>query len=354
MNAVMSGQELLKQCENLNILYVEDNENTRISTEVILNDLFKEVYIAKDGIEGLEKFKNNNIDIVITDIKMPQMNGLEMSQKIKTISSHTPVLIFSAHNEINFFSDSIKIGIDGYLLKPLDFTQFTLTLFKVINHINLRKENLDYKNNLEKKVQEQLEELREKDNILFQQTKMAAMGEMMDAIAHQWKQPLSSISMKSDFLGELISENQEVTIDDIKDCSHMVSESISHLVHTIDEFRKFFRPNYNLILVNIKDTLESVSLLLKDELVKKQIKLNIIADESLFIRANENDIKHLFINLINNAKDEMINSNIEEEKRVIKINCIQNGSFVDLTVEDNGKGINESIIDSTLYSECKS
>jgi len=335
--------ELIKYSKELKLLYVEDNKDTRESTLLILENFFSDITIAVDGVDGLEKFKSNDIEIVITDINMPNMNGLEMSKKIKDINLDVPIFVFSAHNEAGFFMDAIKIGVEGYLIKPFNMEQFMQSLSKCITNLNLKKENLEYKNNLEEKVNIQVEELRHKDNLLVQNSKMAAMGEMIDAIAHQWKQPLGVIKLQSEIIDyELDVEN--IDKEYLMKSTNSIKRQIDHLTDTIDEFRSFFRPNTNIIDINLKTLFNSISILLHDELLKFNVDIDIKCDETISIKANENEIKHLLINLINNGKDEMVKSEVEPMQRVINIGCESIQNDIVIKVKDSGKGVPEDII----------
>lgn len=131
--------EIISATKELKLLYVEDNKEARNSTLNILHEFFDDIVIGIDGEDGLKKFQENHIDLIITDINMPKMNGLEMLKKIKMLSENTVSLVFSAYNEANFFVDSIKIGVEGYLLKPIDFDQFLSILNKVTQKIRALK-----------------------------------------------------------------------------------------------------------------------------------------------------------------------------------------------------------------------
>ena len=131
--------EIISATKELKLLYVEDNKEARNSTLNILHEFFDDIVIGIDGEDGLKKFQENHIDLIITDINMPKMNGLEMLKKIKMLSENTVSLVFSAYNEANFFVDSIKIGVEGYLLKPIDFNQFLSILNKVTQKIRALK-----------------------------------------------------------------------------------------------------------------------------------------------------------------------------------------------------------------------
>lgn len=102
------------------LLYVEDDAMTREIMQEILQEYFLEVIIAENGKDGLQKFKNNQVDIIFTDISMPQMDGIEMVQEIRKINDDIPIVILSAFNEVKYLFNSIKLSVCDYLLKPLN------------------------------------------------------------------------------------------------------------------------------------------------------------------------------------------------------------------------------------------
>lgn len=152
-------QELMKTSQNMNVLYAEDDESARNSMLLVLEDIFPNIITAIDGEDGLSKFQTESIDLVLTDINMPKMNGIEMITHIREVSKEIPILVLSASNEADNFTKTIKLGIDGYLLKPVDMPQLIEVLSKTIAKVNLKNENEAYKNHLEEKVQERTEQL---------------------------------------------------------------------------------------------------------------------------------------------------------------------------------------------------
>ncbi len=335
-------KELMEFAKNLKLLYVEDDESSRLQTLDILKIFFKDIIVAKDGKEGIEKFDNNKIDFVITDINMPKVNGLKFTEHIRDKDKDIPVFILSAHSDTGFFLDSISLGVDGYILKPIESTQFIDQVRKKVQKLYLQQQLKEYHQNLEMKVKEQVEQLREKDKILIQQSKLATMGEMMDIIAHQWKQPINIISMNSSLVKEFFEGGIEVDKELIDTCYEKVSSQIKHLVSTLDDFRAFFRPNEKTEKVNLKTLLEKVQLLIHDDIIKNNINLEIDVDEAVILEVNQSEIKHIFINLINNARDAFNQKGIKE--RLVTVSSrIDNGTLI-VSVQDNAGGIPENII----------
>lgn len=146
--------ELQKATSSMNILYVEDDLEVQNNTKMIFEDLFKKVDVACDGIEGLAMYKKHDYDIVITDINMPKMNGIELVEEIKKINIQQAIIIVSAHNETEFFINGIEKGIDGYILKPINYDQLFDILYKVTLIVKNQKENIIYKESMEILVKE--------------------------------------------------------------------------------------------------------------------------------------------------------------------------------------------------------
>lgn len=103
------------------VLYVEDDEYIVEIMKDILESFFDEVYVAYDGEEGLELYKEKNPDIVLSDILMPKMNGLELAEKILEIKKEQKIILITADNENNYQEKAKKLGVYGYLNKPIDF-----------------------------------------------------------------------------------------------------------------------------------------------------------------------------------------------------------------------------------------
>jgi len=122
--------------KTLTILYAEDDETIRKSMEKILKKVFKDVISCVDGKEGIENYLlyTNEMDIVfdaiVTDIRMPNMDGLQMAAEIRKLNSDIPIIMTTAHGESSYMLEAIKIGVSGYILKPIDAKELILTIQK--------------------------------------------------------------------------------------------------------------------------------------------------------------------------------------------------------------------------------
>ena len=180
-----------------------------------------------------------------------------------------------------------------------------------------------------------------KDKIIEQQSRLAAMGEMIDAVAHQWKQPLNAISMLVELL-KIDFNAHEVDSKYVDDLEKTVQLQVNHMVNTLAEFRNFLRPSTKDESFYIHTILSNVLVLMKDELISQNIHLHTNFDHEIAIYGNKNEFKHLFINLINNSIDAFNEKNIQ--KKEIFVKCYGEETSVYLEVEDNAGGIPEYII----------
>lgn len=120
--------------DSLRILYVEDDLSTQEEVAFFLTPLVKELYLASDGQQGLEMFKRHTPDLIITDIQMPILNGLEMIKEIRMINPKIPIFVTTAYNETNYLLSAINSGVNRYILKPINFKTLLETMNEFFSH----------------------------------------------------------------------------------------------------------------------------------------------------------------------------------------------------------------------------
>jgi len=147
---------MLEYTKDLDVLYVEDDIELLKNTKELFENYFKSVTTATNGLDGIEKYSeyekehNSYFDIVITDINMPKMNGLDMSSEILSRNSMQSIIIITAYNEMDFLTKALELGADGFLSKPIDNTQLAKVMYKaskaisdhkfVDSHLNMMEE----------------------------------------------------------------------------------------------------------------------------------------------------------------------------------------------------------------------
>lgn len=155
-------KQLKAMADSCSVLYVEDDPEIAAQMQEFLSNLFPVIVYAKNGKEGLEKYKLGSFDLVIADILMPEMDGLTMSRGIRELNSEQDLVIMSAHSEMKYLIEAINIGVEGYILKPADYRHLIGELARVMRRTVAKKENKKYQQELEDMVEEKTRALKER------------------------------------------------------------------------------------------------------------------------------------------------------------------------------------------------
>ncbi|MBC8236847.1 MAG: EAL domain-containing protein [Helicobacteraceae bacterium] len=155
----MQLRKLIQTTKTFKLLYVEDDELSRLSVVELLGNFFDDVTVAIDGEDGLNKFKEKNFDIILSDINMPKLNGVDMLHEIRKFDKNVTALFLSAHNDNEYLAEGIRLSVDSFIVKPLSVDSLRLALSKVSEKILLKRENLNYRLDLENKIKEKTKEL---------------------------------------------------------------------------------------------------------------------------------------------------------------------------------------------------
>ena len=150
--------------KSLRVLLVEDNDAARQAMADLLNNFFDNITTAEDGVVGLKKFKSNDFDLIVTDINMPNINGLEMIKEIRKQNATIPIIILTAFQEPKYLLESIKYSIDAYIVKPINLEELQKTINKISETLHSFKKNKDYEKHLETLVSLKTQELQELSN----------------------------------------------------------------------------------------------------------------------------------------------------------------------------------------------
>jgi signal transduction histidine kinase len=310
------------------ILYVEDEEDARVQTAKALERYAKKLYVANDGEEGLALYKKYKPDIVITDIIMPNINGIEMSKEIKKIDEHQPIIIISAHCENSYLFDAISLQLNGYILKPIDKNILKNKVLEIIRN-------------------KQLEiELKVKNDLLNHSQKMASMSELIENISHHWRQPLSVISTGAGTIQMKIGFDI-INNDEITSICDTINNNAQYLSNTIEEFRNYIKDDMKLKTINIKQTIDKFLILVNSTIIKNNLNIILDIQENINIKSCQNNLIQCFINIFNNSVDAFINKKDGDANRYIFISTIiKQNDKITITIKDNATGIDNSIVNT--------
>jgi signal transduction histidine kinase/CheY-like chemotaxis protein len=262
------------------------------------------------------------------------------------------------NNQVNYKIESVIKTLAGkirnvsihWLTIPNVEEDLSMTLFSIIDITDLKlivQELESLKNNLERQVSEEIEKRQKQQQILIQQSKLAAMGEMIGAIAHQWRQPLNTVAL---MIQELKSSYHYGELDD-DTVELIVGESMKQVLHmskTIDDFRNFFKPAQEKSSFNVIESVNEALSMVFYPLTQLSIsiKTDFNMQDKLEIQGYQNEFKQVLINIIMNAKDAIERRRAKEENLSgeIQLTIVQTYCYIILTIQDNGGGIDESII----------
>lgn len=182
------------------------------------------------------------------------------------------------------------------------------------------------------------------ERFLLQQSRTAAVGEMIGNIAHQWRQPLSAISSISSGFNLLLESNIPVSKEELIDGFKNISAQTNYLSKTIDDFRSFYIGNQvDVKWFELASTIEKVKGLTKDNFGSKFIEFEYTIEPGIWLCKNENLLLQALINIFNNAKDILVDR--LEKKRYFELNGYTKGDTLYIVMKDNGGGINSQVID---------
>jgi signal transduction histidine kinase len=445
----------MDRLSQITLLYVEDDELIREELAETLEFDVKELYIAENGIEGLKKFRQFMPDIVISDVKMPKMNGLDMAREIRKISPNTPIIITTAFSDSEYLMKAIEIGINRYVTKPIDIDKLysaidelaTILLhkrekqkqeeylryildfnpsfiliankkkieyinqtflnflgFNSFEHFTNEVEKVDYlienikdidgniypkkdwiervicnyeiqhiiyfKHSIKKPfivLQNSFSDLnrnillfsditslelnrlslnneilklktdnQKKLELLKIQSKQALMGEMIGAIAHQWKQPLSILSIS------MQSAQETYEKDEIDNCVDIGLKQVEYMSKTVDDFRNFLSPSKEMKKFFLAHSIDNILSLFAKQLEVHNISLDIDIDHHITLFGYQNEFEQAIMNLIKNSKDAFENKKIKSKTISIKSKIDQKNIHIE--IEDNAGGIEDIVM----------
>ncbi len=485
---------LAEKTKDLSLLIVEDEEILLKTYKTFMGRYFNKIEIARDGREGLEMYAQMRPDIIISDIVMPNMDGLEMAAQIRREDTDVQIIISTAYMDTKMMQRAIESGIDHYVTKPVRVKFFLSIIEKSVNEILRVREaqaeikrltelltaiktiselivklndgetllrticgelvkrdlysgvwiarvddagyltwshaegagaeqitaainaageklnlacittvnngngkfqliedkqgrcdvcdllpyesdnnslifslkfqdkcygymNISMRDVIDEKSDEfdllldvandvayalhkyELEErTRKNEKLMLHQSRLAAMGEMISMIAHQWRQPITTIGMSANNM-ILEVEMDEVKKEEFTDHLHSILDQVRYLSQTIDDFRNFFDPNRQKEKVTMEKVIDEVRKIISKSLEANGIELTVAQESVGEVEIYENELVQVMLNIIKNAKDELVAK--APKHRVIHIEVTDDTESVTIRISDTAGGIPE-------------
>jgi signal transduction histidine kinase len=307
----------------IKLVIVEDDKQLLKQISRILKREISEVYSLSSPEEALKRIPEIHPDIILSDINMPNMSGIDMYKELQNKNINIPIILASAFTEPKYFLEAIRLKVKNFIIKPIN-----------VDHLLSEIKNFE-KELIEKK------EYKTKEDLFVVQSRMAAMGEMLTNIAHQWKQPLNTISLCASSIQldlELNPKNYEnefpIYIDHIID-------SVKYMSTTIEDFQDYLKPNKLETCFYLKETFKKV-----EKLIDAQCKTNNITIIKNITNTNfcsyQNELIQVILNILKNSIDELIKK--EDLDKYIFIDVYNKDKDIIIEIKDNAGGIDPSII----------
>ena len=310
-------------------VFIGQNAVTNNDTKEIKQVIEDLLNIAKNGEGFYSYIQNKKPDNDQTVRKISFVKGLDNWSWMIGAGFYED----DVQNAIYAKKEELNQEFKKYLIKTIIFALILVSTLMVVS-IYITKI-------LQEKFVKYQKEKTKQQNIIAHQAKMAAMGEMIGNIAHQWRQPLSSISVSS--TGMIMQKQMNILEDEfLLKGLKQINDSVQYLSTTIDDFRNFYKTDKNKQEFNLNKTIEKVINLIDPQFKSHGIKI-IENIEDISITTYENELIQVILNLLNNSRDELIKKDSDFEKLVFII-VSKNGENISIIVKDNAGGIPEGII----------
>jgi len=351
-NTKSKEQNTLSLEKEIRVLYVEDNQMVRMSTALMLNEYFEhEIDTAFDGENALQKYQEFYkkeayfYDIIITDINMPRMNGLELINAISKLNKEQSIIVISAHSESKYLLELINMGISNFILKPIDFERFEQLLLRVIETVENQK--------IIKQYHDDIKAMNKDLHIAKKKAEEASMqkSQFLANMSHEIRTPLNAITGFIGLLKE--NENDSEKLKYLKVIQNS-SDSLLQIINDILDFSKIEsgKLEINPINFNPYNDLITIAELFQVKAAEKGVVLKIQYNYNIpkFLYCDSLRIKQILSNLLSNA--------IKFTPEGSQVKCIiwYSKSTLNIRVKDYGIGISEDKQDSIFeaFSQAES
>ncbi|MEA3383283.1 MAG: hybrid sensor histidine kinase/response regulator [Campylobacterota bacterium] len=327
--------KMKKLNSNQTILIVDDTkENIEILLELLKNN---DVIPAIDGNTALQIVKKEKIDLILLDIMMPIMDGFEVCRILKQDpkTAKIPIIFLSSKSTMEDMQIGFNLGAVDYITKPFNPLELEA---RVKTHLELKQ----YQDSLEDKVKEEIEKNRIKDQLLFQTSKQAEIGELLMHIAHQWKQPLSELGSINIYNIAKLKTTGDIDNETLLDSFEKTTRIIDFMADTMHTFQNYYKPDDKEENFHIYEAITEAINLISATYSYYHIKINIHKNFDPIIHGNKNEYSQVILSLLNNVKDIFLLRDIKQKQIDIKI---EKGDKSIVSIKDNAGGIKLENID---------
>ena len=354
------------------ILVIDDEPEILKTIKIYLELEEYEVLTAENGQEGIEVFKQQKPTLVITDVKMPGMSGIEVLKKVKEIEDDTEVIVITGHGDLEISIDALRLDASDFISKPVDIEHLLLSVKRAMERHKMKAQLKAYTKNLEGLLDEKASEIKDAHAMLLQSEKLASIGQLAAGVAHEINNPIGFISSNLNTLEQYIEDIKslmeqykdfhstnngerqmlldrieslkeemdfEFILDDLFKLVEETKEGADRVKKIVADLKDFSRVDHGeKNFFNINQGLESTLNIVRNEL-KYKAKISKEYNEIPEIECYSQELNQVFMNLLTNAAQ-----SIENQGEIgIKTGLVHDNGhdFIEVRISDTGCGIAE-------------
>jgi len=316
------------------VLLVDDEEGIRRVWGISLTDAGYEVHSAENGEEALRIFKQTRPPIILTDIKMPGMDGIELLKRIKKESPETEVIMITGHGDIELAIESLKHEATDFITKPINDDLLEIALNKALEKVALKKQVKEYTEGLESLVEEKTRQLIENE-------RLAAIGQTIAALAHAIKNIAGGLGGGAYVLEKGIELKNDKYLHQGWDMIKNNVTRIKDLALNLLNYSKEREPDFQLCEPN--QLIQEIYDLVKPLADENRIEIILDLDRSIpSVHLDRESIHRCLMNLMTNALDACTEIACEENQAKIIMRTLKpKGWAVEYQIIDNGCGMDK-------------
>lgn len=325
------------------VLFVDDEKDICDVLSISLSDLGYKVYTAENGQEALRIIQEVNPPIVLTDIRMPVMDGIELLRRIKLQNPETEVIMVTGHGDMDLAIKSLKHEATDFIVKPIKDEALEIALKRALERISLRRQLREYTENLEELVQE-------KSAKLVQSERLAAIGETIAGLSHAIKNIAGGLEGGTFVLEKGIELGNKDYISQGWEAVRFSFEKIKDLSVDLLNYAKF--TDLNFIFSDPNEPAREVAELMKPRAEKLGINLKMdLSSDLKTIRLDPDAIHHCLLNLVTNSIDAVLGEDSSDTPKEVLLETTKpEGWGVEYKVTDNGCGMPDGVREKLFTS----
>jgi len=332
-----------KSDQEKTILLVDDEEDIRDVLGISLSDIGYKVHAVENGEEAILLFKKINPAIVLTDIKMPGMDGIELLRKVKQENPDTEVIMITGHGDMNLAVKSLKYEATDFITKPINVDALEIALKRANERIIIKRKLQEYTENLE-------ELLKEKTEL---HDRLSSLGLMIGSISHGVKGLLTGLDGGIYILDSGLKKKDQGLIDEGWEVVKITIQRIRKMIQEIlfyTKKREIKRQSVNIVEF-ANDIASFIEMKIKENCIGFQKEFNVTTSK---FEVDATAFRSALINILENAMDACIKDQSKKTHQ-IEFSVKQDGRYILFEISDNGIGMDEDTVDKifTLFFSSK-